>query len=171
MTSYYTQDPECDTCGAPAVTEHVGGGGTVSPLCGTCDIHLRESLAGLHDAMDDVHDQWCDDCQEERATRRFLHLDGRRFALCGSCYYSADHEEDYLMFCECRVPEGQQGGRCEDCHLRIRSAWGPEPEPDREEPYVEEQDDDFAAEEPEPEEEDDDYYEWATAGGEYPFDE
>jgi hypothetical protein len=161
---------ECDTCGDVAVTEYIGGGGGVSPLCANCDVHLRETMAGLHDARD-VLDQWCDDCQEERANRRFLHLDGRQFALCESCYHWADHEDDYLMFCECRVPEGHEGSRCEDCHLQIRSAWGPEPEPDQEEPYVEEQDDDFPAEEPESEENDDDYREWATAGGEYMFDE
>ena len=37
---------ECDTCGAVAVTEFEGDGGTIYPLCDTCDVHLRETLAG-----------------------------------------------------------------------------------------------------------------------------
>lgn len=113
----------------------------------------------------------CEDCYQNPAVRHFCHLDGRQFALCESCYSWADHEDDYLMFCECRAPQGYEGSRCEECRFYIRSVWGPEPEPEVEEPYVEEQDDDFQAEEPESEEEDDEYYEWATAGGEYPFDE
>jgi hypothetical protein len=170
MTTVYNQVPECDTCGDVAVTEYIGGGGTVSPLCASCDVHLRETMAGLHEVTEDLSHMWCDDCQEERAKRRFLHLDGRQFALCDVCYHWADHEDDYLMFCDCRIPQGQDGTRCEECRLQIRPAWGPEPE-DVEEYYVEEQDDDFVAEEPESEEDDDDYYEWRTADGERPFDE
>jgi hypothetical protein len=156
---------ECDTCGDVAVTEFVGGGGSVYPLCDACDNHLRETLAGAYDEHNDVHGP-CQDCHRARAVREFWHLDGRQFALCNGCYSWADHEADYLMFCECRMPQGEEGLRCEDCHLQIRSAWGPEPEDEEiEEPYVEEQDDDFPAEEPESEEEDD--YAWATEGMEY----
>ena len=154
---------ECDTCGDVAVTEFVGGGGSVHPLCGACDNHLRETLAGVYDEREEVRGP-CQDCYRARAVREFWHLDGRRFALCDGCFSWADHEDDYLMFCECRIPQGEEGSRCEECRFHIRSAWGPEPE-EIEEPYVEEQDDDFPAEEPESEEEDD--YAWATEGMEY----
>jgi hypothetical protein len=114
----------------------------------------------------------CDDCYRARAVRRFCHMDGRQFALCETCFSWADHEDDYLMFCDCRIPQGYEGSRCEECRFHIRSAWawGPEPEPELEEPYIEEQDDDFLAEEPESEEDDNDYYEWVTADGDYSTD-
>ena len=111
----------------------------------------------------------CDDCYRARAVRRFCHMDWRQFALCETCFSWADHEDDYLMFCDCRIPQGYEGSRCEECRFYIRSTWGPEPEPELEEPYIEEQDDDFLAEEPESEEDDD--FHWATDGADYPFDE
>ena len=37
----------------------------------------------------------CEDCKQQPATCRFLHLDGREFFLCYTCFYSADHESDY----------------------------------------------------------------------------
>jgi hypothetical protein len=152
---------ECDTCGDVAVTEFVGGGGSVYPLCEGCDAHLRETLEGAYDEVDEVYGQ-CEDCRGARATRWFCHLDGRRFLLCNGCYSWADHEDDYLMFCECRNPQGEEGLRCDDCKLHIRSAWGPEPEAEREEPYIEEQEDDFLAEEPESDDDFDDRADWAT---------
>lgn len=98
------------------------------------------------------HDLLCEDCNETMATCTFLHLDGRQFALCDACFRWADHEAEYLRFCDCRIPQGEDGSCCLECRLQIRS-WGPEPEED-EEPYVEEQYDDFLAEESEPREED-----------------
>ena len=152
---------ECDTCGDRAVTEFVGGGGSVHPLCGNCDVHLRETLAGLWDVPEMVSGV-CDDCMEVTASRRFLHLDGRAFALCDSCYMCAHHEAGYLAFCECAAPRvGADGAQCSQCELEIRS-WGNESEEDRQYDWGEEQEGDFPAEEPEDEEDDDDYEDWRT---------
>ena len=38
----------------------------------------------------------CEDCGEADATTYFIHLDGRYFDLCESCFGMADHEDYYL---------------------------------------------------------------------------
>lgn len=37
----------------------------------------------------------CQDCRYELVTARFLHLNGTDYFLCNSCFYAADHEDDY----------------------------------------------------------------------------
>lgn len=126
---------ECDTCGAPAVAMFEG-----YPICDRCEQHVMESL-------DQEIYGICDDCGEKDAERIFLHLDGRRFHLCNLCYYAADHEDDYLMFCECKVPMCEMGGsKCSKCNYKIRS-WDDDgyehsapPEEDYEEDYYEDED-------------------------------
>lgn len=151
----------CSECGAEAITEFVGVGGSVYPLCDTCDVHLRETLAGAYDPEpEEVHGP-CDDCRAEVASRRFLHLDGREFVLCEGCYSCAHHEEGYLAFCDCDVPRcGGDGTHCVQCELEIRS-WGEAPADGPRYDWGEEEEGDFPAEESESEEEDDDE-DWAT---------
>lgn len=121
---------ECDTCGAEAITLYRGW----VPMCYSCEKNARETEEEVHAARDAEEQQrrwewireveWCEDCGEEEPTHRFLHLDGRAFRLCESCFYGADHEPDYLMFCECAVPEWGRWARddsCQKCLFRIRS--------------------------------------------------
>lgn len=149
----------CGECGAEAVTEFVGGGGSVYPLCEGCDDRLRETLAGAYDPEPEVHGA-CDDCGLEVASRRFLHLDGREFVLCEGCYTCAHHEPGYLVFCECDVPRcGADGTHCAQCDLEIRSWEEPE---QRQYDWGEEEEGDFPAEESESEDDYDDDDAWAT---------
>lgn len=111
----YPQETECDHCGASAVTEF-----ETYSFCDNCDVHLRETLA--ESSSDEEDYGVCDDCQEAQAECVFLHLDGRRFHLCNACWQWADHEDDYLMFCECEVPDCIVGGiHCRLCQFKIRS--------------------------------------------------
>ena len=38
----------------------------------------------------------CEDCREADATTYFIHLDGRSFDLCETCFAAADHDDFYL---------------------------------------------------------------------------
>ena len=121
---------ECETCGAVADTLYKGW----SPLCFRCEEHARESEEELRrEREEEIGDCWCQDCGAEKATCLFLHLDGRRFYLCGLCFAAADHEPDYLMFCECRIPERQAGSDyCGQCVFKIRCDHEEEPPEDYE---------------------------------------
>ncbi len=41
----------------------------------------------------------CADCRTAPATRTFLHLTKGHFPLCDDCFIGADHEDDYLEYC------------------------------------------------------------------------
>lgn len=109
---------ECDTCGAVADTlyrnEH--------PMCFRCDEHARATdLALEREREEEGLGGPCDDCGANHAARAFWHLDGRRFNLCPPCWSYADHEPDYLMFCECRIPDRHPGSDyCGQCVFKIR---------------------------------------------------
>lgn len=111
---------ECDTCGAVADTlyrnEH--------PMCFRCDEHARATdLALEREREEEGLDGPCDDCGVNQAACAFWHLDGRRFNLCPPCWSCADHEPDYLMFCECKCPEPDGCSEyCSLCLFRIPSA-------------------------------------------------
>ena len=107
----------CDMCGAEAITLYRG----VSPLCFSCDVHVRESAEAEEHEQEDICGP-CDDCGVNEARCLFLHLDGRRFHLCSMCWSAADHEPDYLMFCECRIPEAEKSSDyCGHCFFKIPS--------------------------------------------------
>ena len=112
---------ECDTCGAVADTLYLGS----FPSCFRCEEHARESAEELNRAyQEEIGDSWCHDCGAEKATCIFLHLDGRRFYLCGWCFAAADHEPDYLMFCECRNPDmDDYSDYCHQCSLKVPAQY------------------------------------------------
>ena len=123
MSSQQYQDAECDMCGAPADTLYAGW----SPMCFQCEEHAIEEAEERDrrrqlEIEEEIGDSWCQDCGADKATTLFCHLDGRRFYLCGLCFHAADHEDDYLMFCECKVPMCELGGsHCARCHYKIHS--------------------------------------------------
>ena len=139
--------PECSDCGADATTELADASGVLWPLCAACDVWWRESVKAPLGV--------CQDCCVESATRQFVHLQKGVFCLCERCFVWADHEEDYLDYCNHAAPEGRLGQvYCDLCHRPFR-------EPDTEEiddeyDFIDpgEQDDDFLAEESESEDED-----------------
>ena len=112
---------ECDRCGALAVTERKATLG-VHSLCETCDAHLQETLADNYNCYPDEEFGICEDCHEFQADCVFRHFDGRRFQLCAPCWQWADHDDDYLMFCECEVPDCTDGTvYCRQCQYEVRS--------------------------------------------------
>jgi hypothetical protein len=117
---------DCDCCGAVAETEVTGADGRAYWMCVTCNGYLQDTLAARED--EPAHNGVCDDCQEEEATCRFMHLDGRQFRLCAGCWHFADHEDDYMQ----RMADADPGDGEERAY-----DWG------------EEREDDFAAEESE----------------------
>ena len=91
----------------------------------------------------------CEDCAACLASREFLHLDGRTFLLCETCFESADHEPTYGMVCGCDCPRvGADETLCVLCNLRVEAP--PAMEEDYDWGYV--QEDDFPAEAPPPRE-------------------
>ncbi len=102
----------CTGCGFESTIQIVGRDGLEYDLCETCEIGLREQEA---------EQEWCEDCAAAPAVCVFMHLDGRVFNLCDFCYYAADHEEDYLKFCECPTPEiSEEGTQCWKCNREVR---------------------------------------------------
>lgn len=99
----------CDYCEALATVILDLNNGTSIYVCEICDINLRESIAELEDQIenrlehvefwneDDYSHTLCEGCEQCPATREFLHLDGRHFLLCTSCYIDADHDDDYMQ--------------------------------------------------------------------------
>ena len=64
---------------------------------------------------------WCWDCELYAAEKVFHHLDDREIPLCMNCWYDANHEPDYLLFCECVIPRHDADGwSCAECHYEIR---------------------------------------------------
>jgi hypothetical protein len=64
---------------------------------------------------------WCWDCERDAAEIVFNHLDGREIPLCSHCWLSANHEPDYLLFCECVIPRlDGNGWQCAECRYEIQ---------------------------------------------------
>lgn len=82
----------------------------------------------------DTYEGPCEDCGKEDADRIFSHLDGRRFGLCGLCFWHADHEPDYLAHlpCCCVAPEPRTG-RCDRCERPLPDVPPPADEEEEEE--------------------------------------
>ena len=107
---------ECSECGALATTEVEGSDGVMYPLCAVCDVWWRETQAELESIQG-----LCQDCRHEPATRRFVHLHKGEFLLCEACFGMADHEDDYLDYCDCAFPEGDAGEtHCSLCRRQLR---------------------------------------------------
>jgi hypothetical protein len=75
------------------------------------------------ESADSVCDHDCEDCHFRPATRIFLHIDKGRFYLCERCFGWADHEDDYLDYCDCAWPAGDpMDVTCMRCRRRLREA-------------------------------------------------
>jgi hypothetical protein len=93
-------------------------------MCLSCERRAEDEVEERRQAELDGP---CDDCGECKAESLFLHLDGRRFKLCDLCWSWADHEPDYLMYCECKCPESDGCSEyCSLCLFKIPSARVPE---------------------------------------------
>ena len=98
---------DCTECGAIATTEILGDDDRSYCFCGVCDAHFRESLAELEAQRGAM----CDD-----------HLKKGSFLLCGHCFAWADHEDDYLDFCDCILPVGDPvDTECRSCWRALRA--------------------------------------------------
>lgn len=164
MTTYETcssmaipAEKECSECGDQATTELEDASGVVWPLCANCDVWWRESEAE-REAMNGM----CQDCSANPVTCRFVHLHKGVFYLCDECFGFADHEDDYLEYCDHAYPDVQAGQtHCNLCRRQPRDMFAEMCErlapADVEHDFVDpgEQDDDFLAEESEEEDEDD----------------
>jgi hypothetical protein len=65
----------------------------------------------------------CADCRKAPATRTFLHMTKGHFPLCDDCFMDADHEEDYLEYCDgyCRGPPPLPDAPvCRHCERLVR---------------------------------------------------
>lgn len=118
---------DCTECGAIATEEVVGDDDRSYALCGVCDAHFRESVAELQAHRDGLYSsdysatRMCDDCHERVATREFCHLRKGNFFLCGHCFAWADHQDDYLEWCDCMLPVGDPSDtECRGCHRPLR---------------------------------------------------
>jgi hypothetical protein len=80
----------CDDCGSDTelTDEYQMEDGEIRNLCENCRPKFMEPLPKRQALQ-------CNDCKATPATQTFLHLDGRKFDLCDSCWQLADHEEDY----------------------------------------------------------------------------
>ncbi len=103
----------CDECGSDTdfTEEYQLEDGEIRNLCENCRPEFLEPLP-KRQALE------CDACKKNPATHTFLHLDSRKFKLCGGCWAVADHTDDYgadfgsvprirlngkNKFCECPV--------------------------------------------------------------------
>ena len=70
----------CEECGlvTEVLDDYEMEDGELHRLCNNC-----------------IPSQSCECCTLCAATELFLHLDGRSFRLCSSCFLDADHEEEY----------------------------------------------------------------------------
>lgn len=110
---------DCSECGDIATTELAGEDGVMYPLCVNCDLWWRETQA---DEEEEIISGMCQDCHQGPATRRFIHLRKGEFFLCGGCFSWADHEDDYLEYCDCGAPEGETGqSHCSRCTRVLRA--------------------------------------------------
>lgn len=110
----------CSECGTLATTELADEHGELWPLCANCDVWWRETQAELADQSEAIRGL-CQDCGREPATCRFLHLRKGTFYLCENCFGMADHEDDYLDYCDHAFPEGEAGDTyCSLCRRQLR---------------------------------------------------
>jgi hypothetical protein len=118
---------DCAECGALATAEVLGDDGAMYSLCGVCDAHFREALSQLESRRDGLYSddysavRMCEDCNEKAATREFCHMRKGNFFLCAHCFAWADHEDDYLEYCECTLPVGDPADtECLGCRRSLR---------------------------------------------------
>ena len=100
----------------------------------------------------------CEACNALPAARLFVHLDGRDFQLCESCWSWADHDDDYLMFCDCMMPRyAEDNIHCVHCRYEIRDRVDPDEDYDEDSADSDsEEEDNYPAESREAEEDADD---------------
>jgi hypothetical protein len=111
----------CSSCGFEATTAIEGKDGLTYALCAGCEVMLREQEAEEEEEWEEV---LCADCGKVPAECRFVHLWKGEFWLCRSCWYSADHEDDYLDVCGCWPPIHEQGEdkkvHCAECNRDVK---------------------------------------------------
>jgi len=119
--------PNCTECEAPATTEVRGDDDRSYSLCGVCDAHFRETVAELESHRSGLYSEdhtairMCDDCHQKVARREFSHMRKGTFFLCHHCFAWADHEDDYLDYCDCMMPVGDPADtECLACRRGLR---------------------------------------------------
>lgn len=110
----------CSECGCLATTEVADASGVLWPLCANCDVWWRETEAE-REAEAEAMRGMCQDCHVNPVTCYFYHLDKGKFYLCDDCFGMADHEDDYLDYCDHAFPEGEPGQtHCDLCRRQLR---------------------------------------------------
>ncbi len=140
----YEETALCSGCGFDATAEVIGRDGFVYSVCGSCEMRLQEQEPEEEEDWDD-DELDCADCGTSlgpsRAPIRFLHLTKGAFWVCSDCWVNADHEDDYLVYCNCedRIYWKPEGGlmSCDWCCRpvkHIQHCECPVPSTDKETP-------------------------------------
>jgi hypothetical protein len=108
---------QCTECGAAPGTHEIYGEDDQAYLvcleCATAQYEKEE--------REDIEGRTCDDCQFRPAERIFCHMDKGTFYLCERCWGWADHEDDYLDYCDCEWPYGEpMDSECLKCRRSLR---------------------------------------------------
>jgi hypothetical protein len=118
MDPYAVTTMTCTECGADATLEVLGLDDQLYLLCLKCREAFEEA-----ETRRELEGKLCEDCQFRPADHIFYHMKKGQFCLCERCWTWADHEDDYLDYCECPWPAGDPMDiTCMRCRRSLREA-------------------------------------------------